>query len=110
MISSCPKVEGNELYSCPYMHPQLGSLNDYAESLKLITFLIFQVTENCKSLSEKMENIGLHAVIHHLNLTGSPGGAIMDMQAIQRGRWDAEVKHGRGRQQKCEYVHLLSQC
>ncbi len=62
LICSWPKVEGDELFSSHYMHMQFNTLSDFAESLKLITYVVFlfRVTENCKSLlSKKMNNICL---------------------------------------------------
>ena len=55
------------------MHVQFNSLSDYADSLKMITFLVFlfQIIENCKSaLSKKMDNINLCAIIRYLGLKG----------------------------------------
>ncbi len=60
-------VEGNELSSSRYMHARFNCLSDYAESLKLMTFVVFLfwVIEQRKSaLPEEMDNIGLCAVIH----------------------------------------------
>ncbi len=55
------------------MHMHFKSLSDYAESLKLITFMVFlfPVFENYKSaLSEKMDSIGLRAVIRYTGFKG----------------------------------------
>ncbi len=55
------------------MHMQFNSSSAYAESLKLITFMVFlfQIIESCKSaLSEKMDSIGLRAVIRYTGFKG----------------------------------------
>ena len=79
------KVEGDELFRICNMLVQFNSLSDYAESLKLITFvaLLFRVIEHCKSAgSEKMDKIGLHAIIRYLGLKGLPQKDVhRDMEA-----------------------------
>ncbi len=99
-----PKVEEDELY----MHVQFSTLSDYADSLRLITFVVFlfRAIENCKStLSEKMDNISLRAVIRYLGLKGlSPKEVHEDMvETLGEGapsysmvkKWAAEFKRGR---------------
>lgn len=41
-MSLWPKVEGDELHSSHFIHMQFCSLIDYAESLILIIFVVFQ--------------------------------------------------------------------
>ncbi len=63
MISSWLEVDGDDLYRSYYTHMQFNSLHDWAESLKLKTFVVFlfQVIE--KALPEKMDTIDICAVI-----------------------------------------------
>lgn len=75
-------------YTSLFTYVQISSVSDYVESLKLISFclFLFQVIENCKSASsEKINNIGLRAVIRYLCLKGLPREAHEDTKAITGG-------------------------
>lgn len=41
LLSLWPEVKADELYSSRSMHMQFNSYSDYAESLKLVTFVVF---------------------------------------------------------------------
>lgn len=76
MLRSWPKVELDELCTSRFLHVQISSLCDYADSLKLITFVVFLlwVIENCKSaLPEKSPQdhggVGRHPGMPFLNLS-----------------------------------------
>ncbi len=60
---------------------QFNAWNDYAESLRLLSFVVFlfQFIKNCKSaLPEKMDNIS-RADVFYLRLKGSPQEVQVDM-------------------------------
>lgn len=72
-MGSRPGVEGDELHSSRNIHLQFSSVSDYAESLRLMTSVVFlfRLIRHLKSaLSETMDNISLCPVISllHLNL------------------------------------------
>ncbi len=102
IISSWPKVEGEELSSSPYMHMQFNSSRDSAESLMVITSVVFLfwVIENCKTrLSGNTDNLDLCAAICCLRLKSSSrsegstseGGAPSNSTAKE---WNVEIKGG----------------
>ncbi len=69
LITSWPKVERIESHSSPYMRMQFKSLRDYAESLKLITLVVF-LFRKLKTVSQwRLKNWS--AVICYLRLKGS---------------------------------------
>ncbi len=65
LIVSWLKVEGVEFYSSTYTQVQLSSLGGYAESLTLISFVVFLflVIENCKSVLKKWTSTFMQSVL-----------------------------------------------
>lgn len=78
ILRSWPEVEWDESCASCFLHVQINSLCDYADSLKLITFVVFLlwVIENCKSaLPEKSpqyhSGVGRRPGMPFLNLSNT---------------------------------------
>lgn len=94
LISTWLRVEEDELYSSQSMNVQFDS--DYAESLKLMTFVVFlfQEIENCISaMSEKICSLGLKGLRPEEDMVLILGEGTPYNRMVKK--WSAEFKHGR---------------
>ncbi len=83
MIRWWPEVEGDELCSSNYLHLWFKSARYYAESLELITFVVFLFWVIKHGESALSEEMGKHrpTVNRSLRLQGSSKEVYEDMKA-----------------------------